>query len=866
MKHHRQWLNAWICAAVLSLGSMAPVVMSAPEAQAQSVELNTRTTSIYAEMPFTLSVTVSDFDSEPEPTIDEFEIKDATVELLNVIPQKSSMTQIINGHITSKTEVTFVYNYQITPSKAGVYLIPALHVHQGTKEASSHPVNFTATEVGTSRHMKIELQFPERKFWVGETFEASLIWYLRRNVGSQDFDIPVLKMPDTFDVTEPENVRGQAITLMVGSRQISFPFTRDEVMRDGVEYTRFVIPLKLTPLKSGVLEIPASKVIAEIEDGTTADMWGFPRASYTRAKAEDKIRTCTVQELPQSSRPATYSNAMGSDYSISVSADRTIVKAGDPIILTIDISSPNLMDGLILPSLVSAGLNEQLFGVSDEEPVGENISGGTNRYIKRFNVPVRIKSERVSEVPPLAFSYFNPKTAEFTTVRSQPIALSVTAVDKISAADVITGRKDVAPSGEKPSGEKAKVQVEVQPIAEALELNLVSESASGGTGSVRLNSRPLRIGIYVMPFLVWIGLVLARKTRRRHQACEAQRAAALELKKVLDEAETMGAREASAAINNALNSFLTATETPRESFKDLCERMDVEAYRPDAGKISKDLVSEIRKAVPGHVNPVYAKLISSIFALLIAIAFLFVPGQGMAQSMEEGVSRASSVYHKAMEATERSDRISGFKLAYAQFKALSDANPESPGLLVDAGNAAYGASDLGHAVLCYKRALEIEPGMVQAQNNLVAIQSSLYEAPRESSQVIASTFFLNNAFSRDTRLLFAAILFALGILLCIPWHPKYRKVTCYIAVIPFVFWLWMLVGAFIEKESNEAVVMSEYYLKTADNPGASNVSSSPVEPGHTVEILREAESWTQVQTTRGVKGWLPSSSIEAVHR
>ena len=368
-------------AAFLTATPMAAAVVLPDVAVAQSVKLQTQVSEIYAGMPFQLSVVVEDFNEKPQPEIAPFEIPNATVQFIGVSPRISSMTTMINGRITSKKEVTYVFNYQVTPKTEGQYTIPVIVATQGTQTAnSSQPVAFTATSVQTTKDMRVELQIPDRKFWVGETFEATLAWYLRKDVAKQEFSIPVLEMPDTFDVAEPEEARrGWSIPLTVGSRQLAFPYTRDTVMINGLEYTRFLISIKLTPLKSGVIQLPPSQVLAELESGRTQDMWGFGRANYQLFKAEDIARTCTVQELPQASRPNTFANAMGSDFTISVNADRTIVKAGDPIILTIDISSPSSLDGLILPSLVAAGLNEQLFGVSTEDPIGENIEGAEKR-------------------------------------------------------------------------------------------------------------------------------------------------------------------------------------------------------------------------------------------------------------------------------------------------------------------------------------------------------------------------------------------------------------------------------------------------------------------------------------------------------
>lgn len=862
--------------AVLGIG-----VLLVPElAYAQSIRLQAQTSEIYAGMPFQLSVVATDFDESPEPEVEPFAIEDAEVQLLGVSPQISSMTTIINGRRTSKKDVTFIYRYQITPKREGVYSIPVITAHQGAKRADSEQrVTFTAQTVQTTPDMKISLELPNRKLWVGETFEAQIGWYLRKDVSSQVFSLPILQMPEVLDVEEPMTAtQAGAIPLNVGSRQIAFPYTRDTVTYQGLEYTRFLISVKLTPLKSGMITLEPSKVLAELEAGMARDTWGFGRTTYKLYRAEDKARTIEVKALPENGRPATFSNAMGADYAISVRADRTIVKAGDPIMLTIDISSPSSLEGLILPSLVDAGLKEQLFGVSNDAPIGENIEGAQKTHIKRFTVPVRVKSERVTEIPPLAFSYFNPVSEEYTTVRSQPIALSVTAVEKVSAADVV-GAKIAEPRQAQANGNEAKLaQPEPDIAAGAVELGLVAPSETIALQTaIKSNFIAILSAIYAFPFVVLGGLVGVRRLRRKSAENSEQREAARQLAKAIDEAATDNARVAASKISNALNQFLRSTESPREAFTPICEQIDAEAYRPDAGDrpLAKETVDSLRAAIPTHVNPKYAKWIVGMFALLLCAfvglggvpeAVAQAPAVAGSEERAQGVTYevAAAAYHKALATTDRAARIASFKRAQAYFMQLSEQNPEDYAYYVDAGNAALGAVDMGHAVLNYKRALLRNPTNEQARYNLSYIESIQGEKVRHSGHAISSALFFDSVMTPEQRLLLAALFFAIGVLLMIPWHAKYRKVLSFIGIVPLIVWLWLMAGYWTSPQAHEGVIMSEVWLKTADNAGASNVSAMALEPGYSVEIVKERDGWVQVRYGDGAQGWVSRTAVEYV--
>lgn len=919
-----RFLKQAVIVASLSFGSVALSFVNC-DAYAQNIQLRAQTSEIYAGMPFQLSVDATEFDESPQPEIDAWQIEGAEVQFLGVTPRVSSMVSIINGRRTSRKDVTFTYIYQVTPKEAGTYSIPVITARQGGKTANSEQrVTFTAQTVQTTPDMKIVLEIPDRKIWVGETFEARVGWYLRKDVSSQVFSLPLLQMPEYFDVEEPTpSQTGRTIPITVGSRQMAFPYTRDSVTYKGLEYTRFTISVHLTPLKSGTIVLEPSKVLAELESGTTMDGWGFGRPAYKLFRAEDEVRTLEVRELPQNSRPATFSNAMGTDYAIQVQADRTIVKAGDPIVLTIDISSPNSLEGLILPSLSDAGLSEQLFSVSNDSPIGEAIEGAQKTHIKRFTVPVRVKSERVTEIPPLAFSYFNPTTEEYTTVRSQPIALSVTAVEKVSAADVVTVRREAPQTGNGRTdlGESKGAAMEI--AAGAVDLGIVVPSPRAGIwGWIENHLGVVLGGIYAFPFMLFGAVVFCRRARRKKACFAAERECARALSEALEAAQSLNAREASSRVANALNAFLKATETPRAPFNELLDRMGIEAYRPgsESEPLSEELLRSIRETLPKHMDAKYQKMLFGLFVFWLCLACSFgaallspsayaqdseapsdvaVQNLGVAQNAENSAEShavkalkpaenaangvksqeiteietpdgavtfgvAEAAYHKAMETTDRAMRISAFKRAQSYFLQLSRQNPHEISNFINAGNASLGAVDMGQAVLNYKRALLRDPSNEQARSNLAYIQSIQGEDVSELDNRLSSTLFLNRFLTVDCRLLLAAIFFALGLICFIPWSEKHRKVFCFIGIFPLILWVWLLAGYWTTPANRTGVIQTETWLKTADNVGAENVSATPLEPGFSVEIVKERGDWVQVRYSGSQLGWMRRSSVESV--
>ncbi len=895
--HMRTLLKNCLIALTLAAAPISLTVSSS--AVAQSIQLSTDSEDIYVGQPFILNIVLTDFDENPQPQIEGLKInkvgdtqEEADVKLLGVSPRVSSMTTIINGRRTSKKEVKFVYRYSVTPRSKGKYAISAFNASQGVKSVEYDKMaSFEAVDVSETSDMRLVLELPQRSFWKGESFEVVLNWYLRKDIRSKSFTIPMLEMSDYFAI-EPIDAsklqRTQGLMLDINGRQVPCTYTRDNATLNGVSYTRFRIPLKVMSLKAGNITVSPSSVVAELESGTGFDSFGWPSQAYKSFKAVDVERKITIKELPEDNRPDSFTNALGQDYDIKVSADRTIVQAGDPIILTIDISSSNDLSGLILPALTKAGLNETLYKVMDESPIPETIDSGNGRIIKRFKVPVRVLNTRAQEVPPIAFSYFDPVRETYATVRSQPIALSVSAVQKVGVADVDLNSKTagaLAAANINNNSNASDGQENAQAaatVSSGLKLGVSTTDADLVSPMSQSTVRAIEIGGYASPFLLLFGAAALRRARKRSEKNKPQRDAARHLKDALKEAQNSDPKQAAARIANALAAFAAATETDQKPFQKVLSDLDAEAYNPKAKALSDKVLNEMRVAVKEHTNPKYSKMVSSIFALLISFfAFTYAPDWAMAQtpapsveqqttslSLEDQLKAAANAYYAAMAVENRKERLEKFSGAAYQFRALSEAYPDNAKLCLDWGNAAFNAADLGSASLAWRRALLLDPTLENAKSNLSYLDSLLgVKTTQKQTDLSSKFFFLNQTLSVDQRRVAAALLFFFAMLLFLPNKPSVKRVLRPLAILPLIAWLWMLASVVSQDQRNdEVVVMSEVFLKTADNAGSANVSSAPIQSGTPAVIVETRGEWVEVRLPGEGQGWLNVSSIEHIKK
>ena len=842
---------------------------------AQSLQLQVESRDIYAELPFTLSLSAQGFAEEPQPDAPELAIEGATVTYLGVTPNVSTRIQIINGQRSDSRDVTFIYRWRVEATAAGTYTVPPLTVAQGELSASSRAASFAAREIATTSDMIVRMDLPERPLWAGETFDAGVEWLLRRDVGEQQFVVPLFDH-EAVQIESPATGRERTLAFPAAAGQVELPILQDEVVEAGVPYTRFRFPARITVTRPGPLELDPVMVAASLEAGTRRDRFGFATPAYELFRAEGERRRLVVRALPLDGRPSSFENAIGSGFSIDVQASRTVVQVGDPIDLGITIRGDGPLEGLSLPDLGGEdGLPPELFSVPDTTTVWiVNADGAT----KTFDVTVRVQSAEASEIPPLAFSYFDPVSGQYATSRSRPIALSVAGSSLVGAADVT-----VAP---------AAAETTLQAAAGA-----APESAAAGGGLASLTGADMSLSspgstlrqawvlddllpvlalLYTLPILIVAGRVWFVRTGARRGRTRELRDA---LRRV-DEALESGApaREAAPRVVNAVRALARLASRDRALAGPVLERLETRAFDPVAADrpLDREIAEEVRALARQWVDDdavasttpagVAATLAIGLLAIVSTLAF----AQASRSGLDDSLAQARGIYQSALAEDDRVRRTRLFSEAEQQLREIAGRFDNAPELLSDWGNAALGAQDLGRAVLAYRRALDVAPTHERARTNLDWLRDRApVWLPRPVEQgALDSLFFWHYSLSIAERHLIGALAFALGALLLAPWSA-HRARAFRSAAVPFLF-VWiaatgsaLLTGA----DARSAVVLSDAtVLRSADSLGAPPTLGNPLPAGAELGILESRDAWTRVALSDGTRGWVASSAIEAVER
>ena len=111
----------------------------------------------------------------------------------------------------------------------------------------------------------------------------------------------------------------------------------------------------------------------------------------------DRARRLSVKQIPADRTPESFAGAVGSGFSLTVSADRTVVKVGEPIALHFELRGDGNLETAALPRLDAEGLlPANSFRVAEGEIPGRLEDGA-----KRFTTTVRVLDPGIQEIPAL---------------------------------------------------------------------------------------------------------------------------------------------------------------------------------------------------------------------------------------------------------------------------------------------------------------------------------------------------------------------------------------------------------------------------------------------------------------------------------
>jgi hypothetical protein len=522
---------------VLVAIAAAMSAMSARVAFSQSVSVQVSSRNAYVDEPIRVGVTVENatgFDGPFIGEVDGLEIRRLPGE------QNFSSKSIINGRVTEKVSVSI--GFEIVPKRAGTFVVPSFTVNHEGKELATEPfrLEVKVSEVGDL--MRATVRCNPQPIYVGQAGTLSLEIAVKRYRDERlGLTLDEGSMWSLIgDDTSTWGAFGPALQKLQSENRRP----RGEIrMIDDVEYVVYAIDRPFDPIAAGPPTIGDVRVRMQypLRLARGNDIFFENRLSLAESRpvsVRPTIDALSVLTPPEGGRPASWNGAVGR-FQLDVVAKPVDVAVGDPITLTIrlsDTSGTAGLEGLQAPMLA----DQPAFGEGFRVP-RESAAGVVEGRAKIFTQSIRASSDAVTAIPPVEFSFFDPSSGEYRTLRSEAIPIRV--------RPSLVARANVG-SADAPA-EDAKPTV-AAPVAGGLVANLslaeIARTHAFGSADLALAIAPP----LTLLALLAAGPMLARTLPRADSAKQRLRGARDDVERVL------GSPVSADAIERALLAYLAA--------------------------------------------------------------------------------------------------------------------------------------------------------------------------------------------------------------------------------------------------------------------------------------------------------------------
>ncbi len=342
-------------------------------------------------------------------------------------PNQSSNMQIINGAVSGSRSFT----YYLQPRSIGKFTVGSAAISVKGQSLKSAPLtievvkgsgkqqaakqssgqNVSTKEIGDNVFIRAIVD--RNSVYQGEQVTVTYKLYTRLNIQSpqisklpsyQGFWSEEIETSNQISFSR-ENYEGKLFSVAVLKKAALFPTQTGE--------------LSVTPfeLKIPVLIQRKRKSNNPFDDFFDDPFFGRTESvEYTAKSNTVKIK---VLPLPQTSLPS-FTGAVG-DYSLQTSIDKKNVKQNEPITLKVMLSGEGNINLLDMPELQIPN------GFEKYEPkISANVSrGGLINGKKSFEMLIIPRVSGSFEIPPMHFTFFNPKKKTYQTASSPSYNITV---------------------------------------------------------------------------------------------------------------------------------------------------------------------------------------------------------------------------------------------------------------------------------------------------------------------------------------------------------------------------------------------------------------------------------------------------------
>jgi hypothetical protein len=438
----------------------------------------------------------------------------------------SQRTHIVNGRKTQ----ALIFQYEVEPlaGQKGTFTIGPAAIAQGagaplatnavTLRVAKRPpegvrlsaaVSPAGGPVGATFRVQYTIRYSGTPYeGDGDDFFGGFFRDRQRPFGLTGVDLPFLNLSGVR-IAPARALEGAEATTVRFQNGMQVPFQQGfEEDEEGHGYRTIAFAFDVVPLTTGTIEIPPASVgMLLAKEGVVRDAFGgvqrVTRGIQFSAKSE--AAAYRVRDLPPEGRPPGFAGAVGR-YQVDVKASPTEVDAFAPITLEVRVTGDGLIEELKPPAWSEVPSLTKDFDVSADVD-----SGKVEGKAKVFRQVIRARSEKVTEIPPVPFPYYDPAAGRYEVAAGEAIPIKVRAVKTVGADEAI-------PSARWRPDEKSTPQRAAPSIVD--QAGIGANFAQMGAARAALDPREV---VLSPPFLAAVGgppaalglLALALRLRRR---------------------------------------------------------------------------------------------------------------------------------------------------------------------------------------------------------------------------------------------------------------------------------------------------------------------------------------------------------------
>ena len=199
---------------------------------------------------------------------------------------------------------------------------------------------------------------------------------------------------------------------------------------------------------------------------------------------------------------------------------------------------------------------------------------------------------------------------------------------------------------------------------------------------------------------------------------------------------------------------------------------------------------------------------------------------------------------------------------------------ESAALWCNMGDAWYKEGNIPQAILCYERALKVDPSYDDARFNLDFLNSQIQDKIDPVPELIFKTWLRDVSYMLDSDswavcfLVLFAVALALILVFILAPTVSGRRIGFFSALVSLMLALCSLGMSFWQKgeyvRSDAAIVMRPVVSVKSSPTFETAKDLFILHEGTKVRVIDRVGSWDNIELADGRQGWVPSSDVEMI--